>query len=169
MKSKFAIIIALLLSSPVIDARVAGKESCSSPVEYVSTMVGTMSKREFSTGNTYPAVAMPWGMNNPVKNRTIEYADNRISLYAAQYGRCYVTGKVMAPHDIHCHHKVPVSKGGTDEYTNLVLVCEEVHTLVHASQSPTTERILKFLSLEPKQLSRLNKLRTLAGMPPIIL
>ena len=63
MKSKFAIIIALLLSSPVIDARVAGKESCSSPVEYVSTMVGTMSKREFSTGNTYPAVAMPWGMN----------------------------------------------------------------------------------------------------------
>ncbi len=63
MKSKFAIIIALLLSPTVIDAKVAGKESCSTPVEYVSTMVGTMSKREFSTGNTYPAVAMPWGMN----------------------------------------------------------------------------------------------------------
>ena len=34
-----------------------------SPVDYVSTLVGTMSKREFSTGNTYPAVARPWGMN----------------------------------------------------------------------------------------------------------
>lgn len=108
-------------------------------------------------------------MHNPVKNRTIEYADNRISLYAAQYGRCYVTGKAMTPHDIHCHHKVPVSKGGADEYANLVLVCEEVHTLIHASQSPTIEKILKFLSLELKQLSRLNKLRALAGMPPIIL
>ena len=112
---------------------------------------------------------MLWVMHNPVKNRTIEYADNRISLYAAQYGSCYVTGKAMTPHDIHCHHKVPVSKGGADEYANLVLVCEEVHTLIHASQSPTIEKILKFLSLELKQLSRLNKLRALAGMPPIIL
>ena len=34
-----------------------------SPVDYVSTLVGTMSKHSLSTGNTYPAVAMPWGMN----------------------------------------------------------------------------------------------------------
>ncbi len=33
------------------------------PVDYVSTLVGTMSKHSLSTGNTYPAVAMPWGMN----------------------------------------------------------------------------------------------------------
>ncbi len=38
-------------------------EPSSSPVDYVSTLVGSMSKREFSTGNTYPAVARPWGMN----------------------------------------------------------------------------------------------------------
>ncbi len=33
------------------------------PVDYVSTLVGSESKHELSTGNTYPAVAMPWGMN----------------------------------------------------------------------------------------------------------
>lgn len=33
------------------------------PVDYVSTLVGTMSKHALSTGNTYPAVALPWGMN----------------------------------------------------------------------------------------------------------
>ncbi|WP_276371770.1 GH92 family glycosyl hydrolase [Chryseolinea sp. H1M3-3] len=33
------------------------------PVDYVSTMVGTNSKFELSTGNTYPAIALPWGMN----------------------------------------------------------------------------------------------------------
>ena len=33
------------------------------PVDYVSTLVGTMSKHSLSTGNTYPAIAMPWGMN----------------------------------------------------------------------------------------------------------
>lgn len=32
-------------------------------VSYVSTLVGTQSKFELSTGNTYPAIAMPWGMN----------------------------------------------------------------------------------------------------------
>ena len=33
------------------------------PVDYVSTLVGTESNYNLSTGNTYPAVAMPWGMN----------------------------------------------------------------------------------------------------------
>ena len=34
-----------------------------SPVDYVSTLVGTHSKYTLSTGNTYPAIALPWGMN----------------------------------------------------------------------------------------------------------
>ena len=33
------------------------------PIEYVSILVGTQSKYELSTGNTYPAIARPWGMN----------------------------------------------------------------------------------------------------------
>ena len=33
------------------------------PVDYVSVMVGTESSFQLSTGNTYPAIAMPWGMN----------------------------------------------------------------------------------------------------------
>lgn len=33
------------------------------PVDYVNILMGTQSKHALSTGNTYPAVAMPWGMN----------------------------------------------------------------------------------------------------------
>ena len=33
------------------------------PVDYVNTLMGTQSKFALSTGNTYPAVALPWGMN----------------------------------------------------------------------------------------------------------
>ncbi len=33
------------------------------PVDYVNPLVGTHSKHELSTGNTYPATALPWGMN----------------------------------------------------------------------------------------------------------
>lgn len=38
-------------------------EMVTDPVEYVSTLTGTLSHHAFSTGNTYPAVALPWGMN----------------------------------------------------------------------------------------------------------
>lgn len=33
------------------------------PVDYVSTLMGTQSEYALSAGNTYPAVALPWGMN----------------------------------------------------------------------------------------------------------
>ena len=47
----------LLAALSLCKAIVAG------PVDYVSTLVGTMSKHSLSTGNTYPAIALPWGMN----------------------------------------------------------------------------------------------------------
>jgi predicted alpha-1,2-mannosidase len=34
-----------------------------SPVDYVNTLMGTDSEYILSTGNTYPAIARPWGMN----------------------------------------------------------------------------------------------------------
>ncbi len=34
-----------------------------SPADYVNPLVGTLSEFSLSTGNTYPAIARPWGMN----------------------------------------------------------------------------------------------------------
>ena len=110
---------------------------------------------------------MLWLMQNPAKGRSIEYADNRISLYAAQYGNCAVTGKHMPPHEIHCHHKVPVSDGGTDAYANLVLVTADVHRLIHATQDDTISSLLNKLNLNQPQLAKLNKLRQQAKLTPI--
>ncbi len=41
----------------------AVKAAVLEPVDYVNPLVGTQSSFELSTGNTYPAIAMPWGMN----------------------------------------------------------------------------------------------------------
>ncbi|MBS1747455.1 MAG: GH92 family glycosyl hydrolase [Bacteroidetes bacterium] len=38
-------------------------DNISSPVDYVNTLMGTESDYALSNGNTYPAVALPWGMN----------------------------------------------------------------------------------------------------------
>jgi len=59
--------------------------SGNSPVDYVNPLVGTMSKHSLSTGNTYPAVARPWGTHfwTPQTNVndntwTYVYTDDRI-------------------------------------------------------------------------------------------
>ena len=38
-----------------------------------------------------------WLMRTPVLDKSIEFADNRISLFAAQYGRCAITGTELMP------------------------------------------------------------------------
>ena len=55
--SFFAFAAALLINASVCLTAFAGN----GPVDYVSPLVGTMSDPEFSTGNTYPAIARPWG------------------------------------------------------------------------------------------------------------
>ena len=110
---------------------------------------------------------MIWMMRNPVLDKSTEYADNRISLFAAQYGKCAVTGTELLPHAVHCHHKIPLKNGGTDSYGNLVLVTEEVHTLIHAVHDETIQKYLQRLQLNKKQMKKLNDLRKMAGMTVI--
>ena len=57
----FKVLLTSLLTVASLTAKAAVTPA--EPVDYVSTLVGTESKVELSTGNTYPAVAMPWGMN----------------------------------------------------------------------------------------------------------
>lgn len=44
-------------------AMLPNKEGRKETVDYVNPLMGTQSTYEFSTGNTYPAIARPWGMN----------------------------------------------------------------------------------------------------------
>lgn len=110
-----------------------------------------------------------WLMKNPVLNRTVEYADNRISLYAAQYGRCAITGQELIPTDIHCHHKIPVCYGGNDKYSNLIIVSKIIHYLIHVTITEKSKHILNSLNLSEKELIKLNKLREQAKMEAFII
>lgn len=55
MTRKTGLVLYILAFFVVINAQ--------TPIDHVSTLVGTQSKHSLSTGNTYPAVALPWGMN----------------------------------------------------------------------------------------------------------
>ena len=76
-------------------------------------------------------------------------------------GCCAVTGeKFTSTEEIHCHHKIPKSKGGTDDYQNLILVTATVHKLIHATNAAT---IQKHLQACKPNLKKLNVLRKLVG------
>lgn len=95
--------------------------------------------------------------------RSIEYTDNRISLYAAQYGKCAVTGKELLIDEIHCHHKIPLKNGGTDKYDNLVIIHRDVHTLLHATREETILTYLNIIKPDKRALVKINDLRKMLG------
>ncbi len=106
-------------------------------------------------------------MRNPIKGKSIEYNDNRLSLYCGQGGKCAISGKPLEIGHMHCHHIKPISKGGNDNYANLLFVTDRVHSLIHAAADETIKVLIDELKLDNKQLKKLNKLRCLAGLEEI--
>lgn len=106
-------------------------------------------------------------MKNPVKQRSIEYNDNRLSLYCAQRGRCAITKQILKIGKMHCHHKIPVKQGGKDDYNNLILLTDEVHILLHSVEDNVIKHYMDILKLNHNQLVKLNKLRKSIGLEVI--
>lgn len=106
-------------------------------------------------------------MQNPVKQRSIEYNDNRLSLYCAQQGKCAVAKQILKIGKMHCHHKIPIKNGGKDNYGNLIFLTEEVHILLHATDTAVIEHYMSILKLNHNQMIKLNKLRKQAGLEEI--
>jgi putative alpha-1,2-mannosidase len=93
-----------------------GKVSEKSPADLVNPLMGTDSEYKLSNGNTYPAIALPWGMNfwtpqtrNMGNGWSYTYNDNKImgikqthqpspwiNDYAA-FSLMAVTGKIRVP------------------------------------------------------------------------
>lgn len=98
-------------------------------------------------------------MRYPIKCRSIEFNDNRLSLYPAQQGKCAISGGKLTEENIYCHRILPSYKGGTDEYKNLILVTKEVHRLLHEKNPAIAEEMRRRLNLTDKQWSKAAKLR----------
>ena len=154
---------------------VAGSNEPIYPISYVqhkNPMAKKRSANPYSTegrsgihDNLRVNTALMWlMMKQSLNGRSVEYADNRISLFSAQWGKCAITGIEFTSLDsIHCHHITPRSNGGTDKYHNLVLILLPVHKLIHATQESTIAYYLKILNLDARQLAKVNEYREKAG------
>ncbi|WP_199168502.1 MULTISPECIES: group II intron reverse transcriptase/maturase [unclassified Sporosarcina] len=107
-------------------------------------------------------------MEHPIPQRSIEYNDNRIALYCAKRGKCHVTGQMLNPMTIHCHHKVPRLQGGTDQYNNLCLVDKDIHILIHAKAEEIIFKYKKLLT-NSQSLNKVNTLRKKLALQQVTL
>ena len=105
-------------------------------------------------------------MKSYIPNRSIEYLDNRISKYSMQKGKCHVTGIFLLSHEVHCHHIKAVKDGGDDSFRNLVIMHEDIHKLIHATNDEIIAKYSK--GLNTNHINKINKLRESLELKPII-
>ncbi|WP_434798770.1 group II intron reverse transcriptase/maturase [Terrisporobacter vanillatitrophus] len=102
-------------------------------------------------------------LSNQYQSESTEFNDNKISLFAGQRGKCYITGEALQIGFMECHRKVPKSLGGTDEYKNLVWLTTQAYEIIHSTDLGTIAKYLNKMSLDKKGLKRVDSLRKLVG------
>ena len=102
-------------------------------------------------------------MRNPLLCESVEFNDNRLSLYSAQQGKCAISGEKLTMENIRCLRKVPKYKHGTDEYKNLILVTDTIAKLMDIRDTEKLNAWVKTLKLTDKQYKKLTELRKLAN------
>jgi len=55
--------LSVLLIAAAMPAMAQQTDKVTDPVEWINPLMGTASKPDLSNGNTYPSIAVPWGMN----------------------------------------------------------------------------------------------------------
>lgn len=103
---------------------------------------------------------------NYVKERSIQYNDNRIARASMCSFKCELTGMELEVKDVHAHHKIPIKLGGTDEYDNLIIVHKDIHRLIHATSETVINKHINLIHNKQK-FKKLNTLRAYCKLEAI--
>ena len=104
---------------------------------------------------------MKFMMENAHLYPTLEMADNALSRYIAQRGKCAITHNPLTVADMVCVHIKPCKGERNDTYKNLIILSKEVSELVGADNCNTVGKIIKNLPLTKEMQDKVNKLREL--------
>lgn len=100
---------------------------------------------------------------HPIINESVEFNDNRISLYSAQKGKCRITGTPLNECNIEVHRVTPRELGGDDGYKNLILTTDFIHRLIHMESMKKVKLYSKLIRLTKMQIRKLNQFRKKIG------
>lgn len=129
------------------------------------TVDGRMKLHENLNINSHVLVDL---YKQPVRQHSMEYLDSRQSLFAAQKGKCSVCGEeFISAEDVACCLKTPSSKGGKEQYNNMVLVKKKYLPLIQGSDLLAIQKYLEVIKPEKKHLTKINMLRQLNDLATI--
>ena len=90
---------------------------------------------------------------------TLEMADNAVSRYISQKGKCAVTHEPLSVDDMVCQHIIPPHGYRNDTYMNIILLSKDVSKLVLAESQKSIQRYISRLKLSKEMQEKVNKLR----------
>ena len=137
------------------------------PVGYVAYEYPKYKRREVNkyvrkysdTENCISYDVMKYMMENAHLYPTLEMADNALSRYIAQKGKCAVTHNALSISDMVCVHIKPCKGERNDTYRNLIILSKEVSELVGATNPVKIGKLLTDLQLTEEMKDKINKLR----------
>lgn len=95
------------------------------------------------------------------EDETIEFRNNMVSKFVAQYGKCYITGNELEPENAVGIRIKPKERNGTDDYSNIVIVSKAVIPLIEDINADYCS------NLSEKQKVKLNRLRRARKLKPV--
>ena len=98
--------------------------------------------------------------------KSVEFNDNRISVFIAQQGNCYITNRRHSPTDMVCIYK-NITETDRDKYQNLVFVEISISKAILTESVQQAKMWLMNYGLSSQQKKKLNKIRANYGYQAI--
>ena len=98
--------------------------------------------------------------------KSVEFNDNRISVFIAQQGNCYITNRRHSPTDVVCIYK-NITETDRDKYQNLVFVEIPISKAILTESVQQAKMWLMNYGLSSQQKKKLNKIRANYGYQAI--
>lgn len=137
------------------------------PAGYVSYVYPKYKRREVNKyvrkfsdlGNSISFEVIRYMMVNAHLYPTLEMADNALSRYISQRGKCAVMHTPLQISDMVCEH-IKIKKGvRNDTYKNLILLSKDASEIVKATNPKRIEKLLQKMQLTKEMEDKINKLR----------
>ena len=98
--------------------------------------------------------------------KSVEFNDNRIAVFIAQQGNCYITNRRHSPTDMVCIYK-NITETDRDKYQNLVFVEISISKAILTESVQQAKMWLMNYGLSSQQKKKLNKIRANYGYQAI--
>lgn len=135
--------------------------------KYKRRSVNKYLRKHDDIGNCISFEIMEYMMKNSHEYPTLEMADNALSRYIAQKGKCAISHVPLSIEDIDCIHIKPNTKIRNDSYKNLILLSKDIQQFVVSPNVEILPDEIYGTKITVEMKEKINKLRVCRNLKEI--